>query len=54
MEPEQVPLCMIAVKISRECHEPKRDNMIDIAGYAETLDMTHQRKEEADERATEV
>ena len=31
--------CMIAVKISRECHRPKRDNRVDIAGYAEALDM---------------
>lgn len=30
---------MIAVKISRECHRPKRDNRVDIAGYAEVLDM---------------
>ena len=37
--PEQVALCMIGVKISRECNKPKRDNRIDIAGYAETLDM---------------
>ena len=37
--PEQVALCMIGVKISRECNKPKRDNRIDIVGYAETLDM---------------
>lgn len=37
--PEQVALCMIGVKISRECHRPQRDNRVDIAGYAETLDM---------------
>lgn len=33
--PEQAILCMIAVKISRECNAPKRDNLVDIAGYAE-------------------
>lgn len=37
--PEQVALCMIGVKISRECNKPKRDNRVDIAGYVETLDM---------------
>ncbi len=37
--PEQVALCMIGVKISRECNRPKRDNRVDIAGYAEALDM---------------
>jgi len=33
----QVGLCMIAVKLSRECHQSKRDNLVDIAGYAETV-----------------
>lgn len=33
----QVGLCMIAVKLSRECHRPKRDNLVDAAGYAETV-----------------
>lgn len=36
---QQVGLCMIALKLSRECHRPKRDNRVDIAGYAETLEM---------------
>lgn len=36
---EQVALCMIAVKISRQCNRNKRDNLVDICGYAETLDM---------------
>jgi len=36
---EQVGLCMIQVKISREIHKPRRDNRVDIAGYAETLQM---------------
>lgn len=31
--------CMIAMKLSRECHKPKRDNRVDICGYAECLDM---------------
>lgn len=40
--PEQVGLCMIALKLSREANLPKRDNRVDIAGYAETLDMIAQ------------
>jgi Domain of unknown function (DUF6378) len=36
---EQVGLCMIAVKLSRQCNKPKRDNMVDAAGYAETVQM---------------
>lgn len=36
---EQVGLCMVAVKISRECNAPKRDNRVDGAGYFGTVDM---------------
>lgn len=34
---EQAIMCMIAVKLSRECNAGKRDNRVDIAGYAECL-----------------
>lgn len=37
--PEQVGLCMVAVKLSRQCNAPKRDNMTDAAGYAATVQM---------------
>lgn len=40
--PRQVALCMIQVKVSRECNRPKRDNRVDICGYTETLDMVDQ------------
>lgn len=43
--PEKVGLCMIALKISRQCNKPKRDNMVDAAGYAETVDWALQEKE---------
>jgi hypothetical protein len=36
---EQVGLCMIAVKVSRQCNHPKRDNMTDAAGYSATVQM---------------
>ena len=39
VSPEQVGLCMCAVKISRQCNRPKRDNLVDLAGYAETVSM---------------
>ncbi len=43
--PEQVGLCMIAVKMGRLCHTPgHRDSIVDIAGYANTLDMIRERK----------
>lgn len=41
--PELVGLCMAAVKISREVNLPKRDNRVDLAGYAETVQMIHER-----------
>jgi hypothetical protein len=34
-----VPLCMIAVKLARQAHQHKRDNLVDIAGYARTAAM---------------
>jgi len=34
-----VPLCMIAVKVARQAHRHKRDNLVDIAGYARTAAM---------------
>lgn len=40
--PQDVPLAMIAVKLSRETHGAKRDNRVDIAGYAETAEMVHE------------
>lgn len=39
ISPEQVGLCMIAVKVGRECHKHKADNLTDIAGYARTLEL---------------
>lgn len=34
--PFDVPLCMIAVKLARQAHRHRRDNLVDIAGYAQT------------------
>ena len=33
ISPDKVPLCMAALKIIRQAHLPKRDNMVDAAGY---------------------
>lgn len=43
VSPEHVGLCMAGVKISREVNAHKRDNLADLAGYAETVDMVHER-----------
>ncbi len=37
--PAQVVLCLIQLKIARHTHAPKRDNIVDIAGYARCLEM---------------
>lgn len=37
--PEQVGLAMIWVKICRESFCPKRDNLLDIAGYADCIEQ---------------
>lgn len=34
-----IPLCMIAVKLARQVHRHRRDNLVDIAGYARTAAM---------------
>lgn len=44
VSPELVGLCMIALKISREINRPKRDNRVDIAGYAKCLEMINEKR----------
>lgn len=39
IEPKHVGIMMILAKISRQANAPKRDNLVDIAGYAATVDM---------------
>lgn len=45
---EQVGLAMVGVKIAREAYSPKRDNLVDGAGYFGTIQMV---KEERERRA---
>ena len=40
--PEQVALCMVGVKISREVNKHKADNIVDGCGYFRTLEMIHE------------
>jgi hypothetical protein len=37
IEPEEVALMMILLKVSRQANAHGRDNLVDIAGYAELL-----------------
>jgi hypothetical protein len=46
IEPAQVAMCMIAIKISREINKPKQDNLVDICGYARTLEMVREYEHE--------
>lgn len=47
---EQVGLAMAWVKIAREVHRHKRDNLVDGAGYLGTVDMVvEERKRRADQ-----
>jgi len=39
VEAWQVGACMICLKLSRETNKHKRDNLVDVAGYAKTIDM---------------
>lgn len=40
--PKQVGLCMIGIKMSRESHKPKRDNLVDICGYSKCISLLEQ------------
>lgn len=35
LEPHDLPNMMVMLKMSREAHQHKRDNLVDICGYAE-------------------
>jgi len=39
VSPAEVGLCMAGVKISREVHHHKRDNLVDACGYIQTVMM---------------
>lgn len=43
---EDAVRCMVAVKLSRDVHAPKRDNRVDMAGYAECLQRITDRRAE--------
>jgi hypothetical protein len=34
--------CMCAVKLSRDVHKRSRDNMVDLAGYAQCRQLAHE------------
>ena len=44
-EPRDVAMAMICLKLSRETHQEKRDNAVDIAGYARCLHVCNESQE---------
>ncbi len=47
--PQQVGLCNIATKLCREINSQKRDNLVDICGYAKAVDLVNCYQEYEDE-----
>ena len=45
---EQVALCMVQVKVARELHHTKRDNIVDAIGYLLTYDAAQKSGSEDD------
>jgi len=37
--PRQVALMMIGLKLAREANTPKRDNLVDVAGYVKCIEL---------------
>jgi hypothetical protein len=52
--PQQIGLMMVAFKIAREVGARKRDNLVDIAGYARTLEMTYEKQDAASSASHEA
>ncbi len=44
LEPKDVGMMMLLVKIARYAHHPARDNLVDIAGYARTIEMLDEKE----------
>lgn len=49
---EEVAAFMICIKLSRNTHQTKRDNMVDIAGYARCSDLCRQEAEKREQGGT--
>ena len=47
--PQQVALCMLQLKVAREMYKHSHDNVVDMAGYVNCLDIINQAEEPAKE-----
>jgi hypothetical protein len=45
--PVDAALCMVGIKIAREANRPKRDNLVDGAGYFAVIERIRQREARA-------
>lgn len=43
IRPEDVGMMMILIKVARERYQHKKDNLVDIAGYAECVARLHEK-----------
>jgi uncharacterized protein DUF6378 len=43
----QVGLCQIGTKLAREVNSRRRDNLVDVAGYARCVELVYERQSEA-------
>jgi hypothetical protein len=48
---EEASLCLVGLKVVRETNTPKRDNRVDIAGYAKVLDLIVEERERRESHA---
>jgi len=47
---QQVALCMVQVKVARQLYKPKRDNLVDGAGYFATIEKMNDEQIAAERR----
>lgn len=52
--PREVALMMVCLKLAREGNTPKRDNLVDIAGYVKCVDMIDVRNAEVRTKKEEL
>lgn len=45
--PREVALMMVGLKLAREINTPKRDNLVDAAGYIKCVDMIDEHDEKS-------
>ena len=48
LDPDDVGFMMVLLKIARDCHKPKVDNIMDIIGYADCVQMIREERERND------